>query len=208
MTKKQNKIEDSNDFVSVLERIFKKYSFKQLDDFLMKIIPSIIGDIEITEKNMSSFWINLHMKLKNNVNLRVVINERENLNWITFYFEKDLLDIEQVDFMIIDNAESMFNRIIKHDYFIVENDIATTFNSGYSFINEVYQSGWEQIRGVYFKEIQHYAGKDNLANFACNIDSSKNEILYKENIEPVKEEPIIEPVYLQQKGVRRILINK
>lgn len=176
----------------MLEEIFNKYRFKQLSEFLEKIKSEIIEEeTKVEYKQFSTQWIEIKTILKNGLNLKILINQNEAMNIITFYFKKDLISLEQIEFMLVKHNEYSFNRVIRHDYFIVNDDIATTFNSAYTFTDNNYISGWEKIRKINFKYISHYAGRDNLANFSCHIDGGKNEILYKEDNEVLEEKTII-----------------
>jgi len=176
----------------MLEEIFNKYTFKPLINFLESIKSEIIlGEIEVDDNVFFSEWVELRTKLKNGLDLKILINKREEMDWITFHFNMGLISLEDVQFMIFNNNNQEFNRIIRQDYFMVNDDVATTFNSVYTYVDDDYKSGNESIRKVSFKDISHYAGIDNLANFSCHIDGSNSGILYKEDNEMIEEKPIV-----------------
>lgn len=175
----------------MLENIFSNYKFKQLSEFFVKIKSEIIDEeTKIECKQFSTKWTEINTKLKNELDLKILINENLEMDFVSFYLKKGLITLEQINFIMLNHNQYDFNRVIKHDYFIVNEDIATTFNSGYKFFDNDYILGWEYIRKLKFEYISRYAGIDNLANFSCHIDSSNNEILYKENSEVVKEKTI------------------
>lgn len=178
----------------MLEMILSKYKFKQLDSYLEKLKPEIIEE-EVEEY---SRFIVLNEKIKNGFNLKVMITDIiKGENWISIYFEKDAIIYEKIEFVIFDKSENGYNRVINYDYFTLDNDIATTFNSVYTYFDDEYKSGWEKTRKVYFKDISSYAGKDNLSNLSDTIDDSNIEILYKKENNNVEEEPIITIVTLE-----------
>lgn len=119
------------------------------------------------------------------------------MDWITFYIKNDSIDLEQVQFMLFKNNEKVFNKIVSHDYFTVDDDIATTFNSSYTYVDDEYKAGVEQERKVRYENIKRYAGKDNLANFACIIDGSKGKVIYRDDKKDL-ENPKINAVYLKK----------
>lgn len=181
----------------MVEEVLKKYDFKQLCEFCNLLKTQIIEYLDKDEKQYnSSKFIDLNAKLKNNLDLRIIILEDNEKDWITIYFQKGNLKLEQVEFMLLKNNEYLYNRVIRHDYFIQDDDIATTFNSAYCFIDNEFLTGGESIRKVPFRKIASYAIRDNLANFTTHIDSSKSEILYKENRDNLTIEPTIEIVSL------------
>lgn len=176
----------------MLESILGKYTFKPLINFLESIKSEIVfEEMEIENNCFYTEWIELKTKLKNGLDLKILINKKEEMDWITFYFNMGLICLEEIQFMIINNNEQEFNRVIRQDYFMVNDDVATTFNSAYTYVDDDYKSGHEVIRKVNFKDISHYAGVDNLANFSCHIDSSNSEMLYKEDNEIIEEKPIV-----------------
>lgn len=180
----------------MLEEYLSKYKFRQLEEYVKLVREHIVTE-ESSEKYS---FITINAKLKNNLDLKVLITSDSCGNdWVTFYLKRDSLNVEQIEFMISDDdPEKDYNRVIRHDYFTVEDEIATTFNSGYVFIDDNYRYGWEDIRKVNFSDISHYAGHDNLANFACHIDNSSNRVLYKESSDNVLE-PEINLIYLADK---------
>lgn len=166
---------------NIFDKIFNNYQFKILKNFVGEVFLEIDEIVNFEEKKLCNKWTILNTKLKNGLILDISICYEEELDWITFHFKNESITLEKVEFMLLKNNEHDFNKIIRHDYFIVDNDIATTFNSSYTFIDNKYKDGLEQRRKVKFNDIKRYAGKDNLANFAVTIDSSKNEILYKDD---------------------------
>jgi len=177
----------------MIEDILHKYEFNKLNEFLESIKEKIVDhDIKIEVDNyINSKWVTINTRLINGIDLKILISESKEYNIVSFYFNKDKFYLEQVEFMMLCNSEYDFNKIIKHNYFTVNDEIATTFNSAHWFSDNYYKSGWEEIRRVYFKDICHYAGRDNLANFSSNIDDSKKEILYKKSNDILEEKPII-----------------
>ncbi len=196
----------------MLEQIFSNYNFKQLHNFLEKLNSEIIEETIAIERKKYSInnWINVNAKLKNDLNLKIVTLDNLEEIWITVYFETDSINLEQISFIMLKDTNDFENNIVWHDYFIKYNDIAITVNSNYSFHNDNYVSGVEQIRKVYFKDIVEYAGKDNLANLTVCIDNSKDtKVLYMENKEDIAEEPDIEAVVLKdQAQVIKTLVKK
>lgn len=196
----------------MLEQIFSNYNFKQLHNFLEKLNSEIIEETIAIERKENSInnWINVNAKLKNDLNLKILTLDNPEEIWITFYFEIENINLEQISFMMLKDTNKSENNFIWHDYFIRDNDTAITVNSSYDFYNDSYVDGVEQIRKVYFKDIARYAGKDNLANLTVCIDNSKDtKVLYMENKENIIEEPNIEAMVLKdQAQVIKVLVKK
>lgn len=188
----------------MLDKVFDKYSFTPLNSFLNKLKQEVVN-YKFEEKRR---WINFYIKLKNDLDLKIIILSDEEKDWITFYFIKDPIKIEQVEFIMLKDNENDVNRVIRHDYFTLDGQIATTFNSAYSYIDNMYQSGWEFSREVNYKDIENYAGKDNLANLACHIDNSTIEIIYKQDKNIVDEPDINVVAMYKEKSDVKVLSKK
>lgn len=186
----------------MLEKIIIKYNFNKLYDFFETIKEEITN--EKIEQNHDTIIITAN--LKKELTLKIFItNQFNSMELISFYINKNDTTLEKIEFAIINNNNYNYNRVIKHDYLTFDENITTTFNSGYLFINNNYNSGWENIRKIYYKDIENYIGKDNIANLSCNIDNNNIEILYKEDKTNIEEEPIIIPITLEKE---KKLINK
>ena len=184
---------------SVFDKVFGKYKFKQLNDFTEQVCAEIDELVNVENKKLCTEWTIINARLKNGLNLKILIKYQEEMDWITFYIKNDFINLEQVQFMFFKNNEKDFNKIVSHDYFTVEDNIATTFNSSYTYVDDEYKDGFEQERKVPYNNIESYAGKDNLANFAFIIDSNKDKVLYK-NDKKNLENPEINPVFLRNEN--------
>ncbi len=194
----------------MLEQIYGNYNFKLFNDFLKQLNFEIKENtIEIKRKNYSH-WVIVSARLKNNLDLKISHFEDSEEIWITFGFYNEGINLEQIEFIFQKDTNRFENNFIIHDYFIQDNDIAITFNSAYNFHNDNFIVGTEQIRRVYFNDIVDYAGRDNLANLAINIDHSKNtKVLYKQDNLNVDLEPNIETISLKNKQqVINVLVKK
>jgi len=175
----------------MLEEIFDKYSFKPLGVFVDSIKSEIIEEeTQIERMEFSSSWIQINSTLKNGLELKILINTADERDWITFYFNAGSINFEKVEFVFMKQKEYEFDGVVRNDYFLADGEVAITFNSAYRFDGNKYVNGYELIRKVKFESISHYAGRDNLANFSCHIDSGKAEVLYSENRDVYEEKPI------------------
>lgn len=174
-----------------MEKVFDTYQFEPLNKFFASLKAEIIEEKSmVEEKYFSTEWLEINTVLSNGLTLKVLINKRAEMNWITFYFNAGFVNLEKVEFVLMNQKEYDFDGVVRHDYFLVDGEVATTFNSAYRFDGNKYVSGYELIRKVKFESISHYAGRDNLANFSCHIDSGKGEVLYAEDIDVYEEKPI------------------
>lgn len=195
----------------MLEEILKEFNCSQLNNFVKKIKPELLEDsIRVEVKKFSSAFTNIYGIFENGLTLEIIIykNDISDTDTITFYIRKKGLPIEKIEFFLlhkktIEEYNLDNNCVIRHDYFTVaENDIATTFNASYSFNDNVFLNGLEQIRKVKYHNIVRYAGRDNLSNFAANLSIGTTPILFKED-KKIKEEPIIEAVSLKRSHKRK-----
>lgn len=193
-----------------MEKVLKEYNSKKLNDFLEKIKPELIEDsIKVEVQKFSSDFINVYGTLKNGLTMEIIIikNIKNDADTVSFYINKNNLPIEKVEFFLlhkhtIEEHELDRNLIIRHDYFVVDDDIATTFNANYSFNKDGFIDGKELVRKVKYHNIVRYAGRDNLSNFAANLSMSNSPILFSEDKE-VNEEPTIEFVTLKRNPERK-----
>ena len=183
----------------MLKELFTKYDFWKINEILDLIEPEIEGDINIRKRKLTSFWINIDATLKNGIGLKILINDAVDEDYIAFYFIKDDIRFEHIELSRLKAKRHAndyeFDWKVRHDYFKLDGDVATTFNSGYFYSDNKYLSGGQSIRKVYFEEISNFAGKDNLVNLSVTIDAFK-QVLYKEEIE-VTEDPVFKPVNLE-----------
>lgn len=189
----------------MLEKVLSEYNCKELNDFLEKIKPELIEDsIKVEVQSFSSDFINVYGTFKNGLTLELIIikNIKSDADTVSFYVNKNNLPIEKIEFFLlhkhtIEENELDSNCIIRHDYFVVDEDIATTFNANYSFNKEGFIDGKELTRKVKFHNIVRYAGRDGLSNFAANLSMSSSPILFSED-KKVEEEPTIEIISLKR----------
>lgn len=183
----------------MLKELFTKYDFWKINEIVDLIEPEIDGEINVSERKLTSFWINIEAILKNGIGLKILINDAVDEYFIGLYFIKDDIRFEHIEFRHLKakrhHNDYDFDWKVRHDYFNLDGDIATTFNSGYFYSDNKYLRGGESIRKVYFEDIYKSAGRDNLANLCVTIDAFK-QVLYKEEIE-ITEDPIIKPVNLE-----------
>ena len=181
----------------MLKEIFKDIEFKLLHDYISSL-ETKIDIINIERSNSTTF---IDCKLENNLKLEIIIlNDKEKTN-IGFYY-KDNITLEKIEFMILkQKLYDDVNRTIRHDYWILEDNVLTTYNSFYTFLNDEYKRGKENIRKVNFNDIRKNILYDNLSYLALHIDDSNISLLYKE--ENDNKEPNLKTIMFDSKKYKR-----
>ena len=175
----------------MLKEIFKNIDFRPLNSYMEKLETRII-DIDLSNKDIGL----IICKLESNLKMEISILNSSDKIWIGFYFKTDTAK-EKLEFMIYKNKlEEKLNRIIRHDYWILEDDILTTHNSFYTYLDNNFKSGSEKNRKIYLKDSKKSIHYDNLNNLQVIIDNSNVPILFKED-NKIFIEPNIETIMLK-----------
>ena len=181
----------------MLKEIFKEIEFKPLHEYISKL-ESKIDIIDIKKTNGTTL---INCKLDNDLKLDIIILYDQDKTNIAFNYKTNIT-LEKIEFMILKNRlyEGM-NRTIRHDYWILENNILTTYNSFNIYLNDENKKGKENIRKVNFTDIKENILYDNLSYLALHIDDSKVSLLYKE--ENDNKEPNLKTIMLDSKKYKR-----
>lgn len=59
---------------SVFNKVFGKYDFKQLKDFAEQVYPEIEELVDVENKKLCNEWTTINARLKNGLNLEILIN--------------------------------------------------------------------------------------------------------------------------------------
>ena len=186
----------------MLKEIFKDLCFKPLNDYVDKIESKI----KIIDVNKTDTFTFVDCKLENKLKLEIIIlYDKEKINICFIY--KGNIPLEKIEFMILKNQSyNDINRTIRHDYWLLEDNIITTYNSFYTYLNNECKKGKENTRKVKIEDIRKNIFNDNLSYLSFHIDSSNISIIQKEDKDSI--EPNLETVILDYKKYNIDEINE
>ena len=186
----------------MLKEIFKDLCFKPLNDYVDKIESKI----KIIDVNKTDAFTFVDCKLENKLKLEIIVlNDEEKIN-ICFNYKSNIT-LEKIEFMILKNQSyNDINRTIRHDYWLLEDNTITTYNSFYTYLNNECKKGKENTRKVKIEDIRKNIFDDNLSYLYFHIDDSNISTIQKEEKDSI--EPNLETVILDYKKYNIDEINE
>ena len=187
----------------MIKKLFEDIDFEPLQKYIENLKLNII-DINI-EENLNFKFINC--KLDSDLNLEIIIIDDKDKTAISFNYKNDII-LEKVEFMILKrDLCNGINRTIRHDYWVIEDNLLTIHNSFYTYLNNEYKSGKESNRKVKFSDTSKNIFYDNISYLSLHIDNSNIPLLLKEDIDK-DFEPIIKTIMIDDKKYNNEIIEK
>ena len=178
----------------MIKKIFKDIDFVPLHNYVENFKLNII-DINIEENSNFKF---INCKLNNGLNLEIIIMDDLEKTAISFNYKNDII-LEKVEFMILNrDLCNGINGTIRHDYWFIEDNVLTTHNSFYTYLNNEYKSGKESNRKVKFSGTRKNMFYDNISYLSLHIDDNNISLLLKEDIDKDCE-PVIKTIMVDNK---------